>query len=806
MENYLNVSLSPEDRAAALLADLSLEEKLAQVNGIFPFGPLVTDYDYIREHVQNGIGEVSTLEVRSMKTLEEAATWQRRVQEIVLEASPHRIPAIFHMEGLCGTFIQDSTSFPSGIARGASFDPELEEAIARTVARQETACGITHIFAPVLDVARDPRFGRTGESYGEDPALASAMGAAYTRGAQGTGTDGRRADCVAKHFLAFHTAQGGIHGTVSEIPPRPMAEVFGKPFQAAIAEADLHGIMPCYCPIDGEPVSASKRILTDLLREEMGFDGVAVSDYGAVGQVFETHRIGETLGEAGLRCMEAGMDVELPETTGFGPELRRLFETGEADSAILDRAVFRVLTAKFRMGLFEHPFALAGEALQAAVVSPGDRELSLRSARESLVLLKNDGALPLSKDIKTLAVIGPHAAFARKMFGGYTHLCMQESTFAAANSIAGVAGTVQADPAAIVTVPGTSIQSDEAPELEDILRRQKPDCVSLLTELQNRLPGVKIVYAYGYPIAGEDRSRFPEALEAVRRADAAILTLGGKHGTCSLASMGEGVDASDINLPACQDRFIEEAAALGVPLIGVHFDGRPISSDAADRHLSAILECWSPAETGAQAVADALLGVTDPGGRLPVTVARLAGQIPVYYNHPRGSAWHQSGSIGFANYVDLPHAPRYPFGYGLSYTSFDYTDLELSEKEIGPEGSISVSVTVRNTGAVPGSDVVQLYITDERASMVRPVLELAGFRRLDLAPGEAKRVTFTLRASQTAFLDRETRWKVEAGKFTLKIGASSEDIRLTGSFRVTENAWIRGRDRAFYAKSRVEEV
>ena len=799
---WKNETLRPEERAQALLRELSLGEKMAQLSCVFPFGEQAQDFDWLKAQTPCGIGQISTLEMRRLETLHDCAAWQRRAQETVMANSPHGIPAIFHMEGLCGAFIQDSTSFPSGIARGAGWDPELEEQIAATVSRQEAACGMTQIFAPVLDISRDSRMGRQGESYGEDPTLAGALGAAYVRGAQGTETAGRRPDCVAKHFLAFHNSQGGIHGTHSDTPPRLLREVYGKPFQAAIRDG-LRGVMPCYCSLNGEPVSASKEILTDLLREEMGFDGLVVSDYGAVGNAHSVQHIGESFAEAGLRCMEAGMDMELPSPTGWNGELKAMFQSGEADVAILNRAVMRVLTAKFRMGLFEHPFALQGEELRKAFSVPKDRELSLRSARESLVLLKDDGALPLNKNIKKLAVIGPHADSARKFFGGYTHLCMMESAYAIANSIAGVSGVVQTTEE-IQTVPGTNIQSDEGEEFDAILHRQKPGCKSLLEELRARLPETEIVYARGYHIAGSDERGFAEALEMLRDADAVILTLGGKHGTCSIASMGEGVDSANINLPACQDAFIRAAAQIGKPLIGVHFDGRPISSDAADEHLNAILEAWSPAECGAEAVTDALLGDYNPGGKLPVSVAYHAGQIPLYYNHPYGSAWHQGESIGFVNYVDLPHTPRYFFGYGLSYSSFAYSDLELSSSEISPDEALTVSVRITNTGERAGDEVVQLYVSDRFASRTRPVQELAGFCRVHLNAGETKTVRFTLQPSQLAFLDGDMKWKIEKGAFDFRIGASSEDRRLSGSFTVTRDAWIDGKKRAMTAQTEVK--
>lgn len=800
-KEYLDQSLEPEIRAKALLEEMSLEEKAAQLTGVFPFDEEYKNYDDIVESTRHGIGEVSTLEMRRMETLEEAAAWQKKVQEIVMENSEHHIPAIFHMEGLCGPFIQDSISFPAGIGRGAGFDPELEEQVAEIVSRQEAACGITHVLAPVLDISRDSRMGRQGETYGEDPALASALGTAYTRGIQKGETAGRRTESVAKHFLAFHNSDGGIHGAVSDTPPRLLEEIYGRPFQAAISESNLLGIMPCYCTINGEPASASYGLLTGILRKEMGFDGLCFSDYGAVGNTHGSQHVGETLEEAGLMCLKAGMDIELPKPEGYGERFREMFRDGRADIRLLDQAVLRVLTAKFRMGLFEHPFSLQGEELRKVFLKDTDRGVSLQSAKESLVLLKNNGVLPLKGDMKKIAVIGSHADCARKFFGGYTHMCMMESTFACANSIAGVSGIKNVEPKEIVTIPGTNIQSDETEEFDRILKRQKPDCRSLLEELRVKMPDAQIHYSYGYYIAGEEETYFEEALKLVEEADVVLLTLGGKHGTCSMSSMGEGVDASNINLPEGQDAFIKRAAEYGKPMVGIHFDGRPISSDTADQYLDAILEAWSPSETGAEAVVGALLGEYSPGGKMPVTTAYHAGQIPIYYNHQHNSCWHQTGSIGFANYVDLPHTPRYCFGYGLSYTQFSYSNLVLSQKEIAPFGTVHISVDVENSGSMAGDEVVQLYIADIYASMARPVKELAGFKRIMLKPGEKKTVAFEVEASQMAFLDRDMRWKVEKGDFLVEIGSSSEDIRLKDTYRVTEDGWLEGRNRGFYAKA-----
>lgn len=304
-------------------------------------------------------------------------------------------------------------------------------------------------------------------------------------------------------------------------------------------------------------------------------------------------------------------------------------------------------------------------------------------------------------------------------------------------------------------------------------------------------------------MAGDSREGFAEALEIARDADVILLTLGGKHGTCSMATMGEGVDASNINLPPCQDAFLEEAFRLGKPMVGIHFDGRPISSDAADRFLNAIVEAWSPAEMGAEAVVGALAGDDNPGGKLPVTVAYHAGQIPIYYNHPGNSCWHQSGSIGFADYVDLPHTPRYVFGYGLSYTRFSYDDLRISPGNAEPFGEVTISCLVTNIGDRPGDEVVQLYLKDVQASMIRPVKELAGFARISLLPGETKKIVFSVKPSQLAFLDRNMEWKIEKGRIEVEIGSSSEDIRLKGAFDIGENACVEVRERGFFAKTQI---
>jgi len=794
---WMDKRLTAGERAGLLLPELSLDEKMAQVSCYFWLD--ITNTADFSERFPYGVGEVSCLEMRTASSLEEVTDFQRRVQAAAMSGSGHGIPAIFHMEGLCGAFLPGAPSFPSGLGRAASWDVELEGRVGEIVGRQERALGITHTLAPVLDVSRDPRMGRHGETYGEDPCLAAALGVAYTRGLQGEDAAGRRTEAVGKHFVASHHTEGGIHGAHCNVPDRTLVEVYGKPFQAAISLGGLRGVMPSYNSVGGEPVSSSVRLLTTLLREQMGFDGLVVSDYGAVGNLHTVQRVAPSPADAGVAALRAGMDVELMMPQGFGKELRDWFESGRADVALLDRAVHQVLTAKFRMGLFEHPFAPDPDERDTAFRSPADAEVAVQSARESLVLLRNNGALPLRPGIRTLAVIGCHAASARFFFGGYTHYVMAEAKLARHASMAGLA--TRGDDATTIThtIPGTRIEASDRPAFEELMQRQKPGIRSLLDELRIRLPDTNVTWTYGYPFAGDDDSGHDEALALAASADVVLLTLGGKHGTSSIASMGEGIDATNINLPSCQEDLIVKLAELGKPMIGVHLDGRPVSSDAADTHLAALLEAWSPAEGGAEAIVDVLTGAHEPSGRLPVSVAHNAGQVPVYYNHPHGSAWHQGHSIGFPDYVDAPHTPRYPFGHGLSYTTFEYAGLTLSKHDVEPGDTIDIELTVTNVGERPGTEVVQVYVSDRFASVSRPVLELAGFRRVHLEPGQAARVEFGLEISQLAFLDADMRWRVEAGDVDVMVGASSEDLRLTDMISIGSDAFVDGQTRGFYA-------
>lgn len=704
-------------RAKELVEQMSLEEKFGQIVCIWP-KPDMEPEEVLKDYPE-GVGFVSATNFRTIETPQEVADLQRKWQRAIMEKSPHRIPAIFHTEGLCGALFADADSFPTGIGRASSWDEKLERKIGEIVSRQSAALGFTHVLAPVLDISRDPRNGRQGETYGEDPTLAAAMGTAYTEGIQETSANGLYAEAVAKHFVGFHGSIGGVQSAHFETGIRQLKEIYCKPFQAAITNAGLKGVMPCYSAINGKFPTASEELLTMTLRDEMGFDGLAVSDYNAVFGLHHGGRLFESKEETGWECIKAGLDVEMPQKDFFGEELMERFRSGRAPEEVLDRAVQRVLEAKLRMGLPKQPFAAGREKIQMLLHMDGDREVGQKAARESLVLLKNNGALPLEKHPGKIALIGPHANTARAFFGGYTYYSM-----AAGSMVRKKEQEALAEGRTLETYPGSKvIDSEKNPEYEAFLHRVIPECKSLREVLEERFGKDQIVYAKGYQVAGTDTSGFEEALQAASDADLVILTLGGKYGTRKTATMAEGVDAVNINLPQCQEEFLTRLRKLGKTSIGIHLDGRPISSDAAQETLDALIEAWSPSQWGAEAIVDVLTGSYNPSGKVPVSVAYTAGQIPIYYNMPNASAFLQAGSIGFADYADCPHRARYPFGYGLSYTTFAYDDLRLIQES----DHVKISFTVENTGQRAGTEIIQLYFSDLYASRLRPGKELAGF-------------------------------------------------------------------------------
>lgn len=799
---YKDSSLPPAVRAQELLSRMDLNQKIAQITCLFTSGEGIPDFGSL---IPDGIGSVGAMTIAD--SVEDIAEYSYQVQKHQVEHTEFGIPALLHVEAISGGMFTGATAFPSAIAQASTWDPEIVSRMTDTIREQMTAVGFRHALSPVLDISRDSRWGRLGETYGEDPTLAAAMGSAFVRGLQGQG----REDAIiatGKHFIGHGASEGGLNMAQELVSERVLREVHCKPFQAAITEAGLMSVMNAYGMYNNEPIAASKYLLTDLLREEMGFDGMVVSDYISLDRLVDPFCRAADYREAGVLGLKAGIDVEFPRPTCYNEKLADAIAEGELAEADIDRAVLRVLTLKFRLGLFEDPYPRQHRISQVFSQGAGS-SVSRKMAQEGLILLKNEHqTLPLSKKTKKIAVIGPHADSMRSFFGSFSYPGTLDMILTREEED-------QTDPSDPHSVVNRLVQRfpgdirEISPRVEKRVRQSYPGCPTLLEAVKACLPEAEVVSAPGCNPAGTNLSGMEHALELAAQADVVILTLGGKYGWGTTSTVGEGVDATDIGLPGRQEEFARAVFALHKKTVLVHFDGRPLSSTYAASHFDAILEVWQPGQFGGEAIASVLFGDFNPAGRLSVTAARNAGQLPLYYSLPRGSGYISAGHPGMIEnpngYINDTARPLYCFGHGLSYTSFVYGKAELAAERIGPEETVVCTVPVTNTGGYDGEEVVQLYFSDPVCSMVRPEKELTGFRRIFLKKGETKKVTFRIAASQLAFLDENMKWKVEKGEYRLLAGASSEDIRSEAVFTVTCDAWVDGRTRGFYADTQISQ-
>jgi len=759
---YHDPRLPIEERVRDLLGRMTVEEKVAQLGGVWSTALLEGERfseTKAEEAIPHGIGHVTRIG-GALLGPRESALLANAIQRFVLENTRLGVPAIVHEESCAGYMARNATCFPQAIGLASTWEPELIEAMTDVIRTQMRAVGAHQALAPVLDVARDPRWGRTEETFGEDPYLISRIGVAYVRGLQG---EDRRRGIVAtgKHFVGYGASEGGLNWAPAHIPRRELLEVFVTPFEAAIREAKLGSIMNAYHELDGVPCGASQELFEGLLRRELGFDGVVVSDYYTIPTLMTYHQVAASEAEAARLALEAGLDVELPSLSYYGQPLREALADGRVEMAWVDRAVARVLRMKFELGLFENPYVDA-EAAPAVFDMPEQRDLARCIAQKSIVLLKNEGdLLPLPRSLRRLAVIGPSADSIRLLQGDYhypSHLEMRFGPVAegglAPPSKAGAVDLAQHFVPMVTVLEG--IRSIVAPETE-------------------------IMTALGCDIVGDSTEGFGEAVEAARRADVAVVVVGGKSGLAEGCTSGEFNDRADLGLPGVQQALVEAVVGTGTPTVVVLINGRPLALPWIAEHVPAVLEAWLPGEEGGNAVAEVLFGDVAPGGKLPISLPRSVGQVPVYYGHkPSGGRSQVRGDYG-----DLPASPLFPFGHGLSYTRFEYVKVELSAAQVPPTGTIDVRVEVKNVGPRPGEEVVQLYVHDVVASVTRPVKQLKGFQRLALAPGETRRVTFHLDVGQMAFYDRDMEFVVEPGRVEVLVGSSSEDIRLTGSFEIS---------------------
>ena len=700
---------SVEERVNSLLARMTLEEKLGQLqqldgeaNGNFRPEHL----DLIRKGLLG-----STLNVRGAQRTNE-------LQRVAMNESRLKIPVLFGFDVIHGY----RTIFPIPLGEAASFDPSLAERSAAVAAQEANNLGVRWTFAPMLDIARDPRWGRITEGAGEDPFVGAAFARARVRGFQGQdyGAPDKILAC-AKHWVAYGAAEGGRDYNTTDLSEQTLREIYFPPFKAAV-DAGVGTLMSSFNAINGVPASANPFTLRKVLRDEWKFDGFVVSDYTSVKELIN-HGIAANEEDAAAAALNAGVDMEMVSRSynTFGP---KLLQEKRLSMATLDEAVRRILRIKFRLGLFDHPYT--DEAREPnALLRPESIRLAREIAGRSMVLLKNDReTLPLSKNLGSIAVIGPLADDRRAPLGWWSGDGKEENTV---TPLAGIKAKVSAK--------------------------------------------TKVGYAKGCDVKGDSTAGFAEAVNLARSSDVAVVFVG------ELAEMvGEAASRASLDLPGRQLELVQKIQATGKPTIVVLVNGRPLSIGWIVENAPAILESWMGGTESGNAIADILFGDVNPGAKLPVTFPRSVGQVPIYYDHMNTGRPPEAENRYTSKYYDVPWTPLFPFGYGLSYTTFKISNLQLSAPRISAIGKLTVSAEVENTGRRAGDEVVQLYIRDTVASMTRPVKELKGFQRVTLQPGGKRRVEFVLGPEQLGFWNREMRYVVEPGEFRVMVGANSVDV------------------------------
>ncbi|MHC4714390.1 MAG: glycoside hydrolase family 3 N-terminal domain-containing protein [Planctomycetota bacterium] len=749
------------DGVEKMLKKLTLEQKCAQLCSIYPaevmegrrFSP-----EKAANVLANGIGEISRAGGDSDLEPWEVAELTRSIQGCLSKRAPLGIRAIVHEECLSGYMARRATVFPQAIGMASTWNPDLVREITESIRRLMRAVGVHQGLAPLLDVCREPRWGRIEETFGEDPYLVAAMGCAYIRGLQG---DELKKGVIAtgKHFVAYGIPDGGRNLGGIRIGPRELRDVYLYTFEAAVKTAGLGSIMNAYHEVDGVPSASSKEFMTDVLRGEWGFDGIVVSDYGAIEMLRTRHGCAADRKAAAKLSLEAGCDVELSETECYGAPLVEAVRNGLVAEKYVDRAVRRVLAMKARLGLLDAPRPAARKVTLSMFDSAANRARSRRAAVESIVLLKNDNnILPLGKDVGAIAVIGPNADSTTAMLGDYTHYV-------------------------------TMTYWRKAPKDYHSLK-----VVKVLEGIRSAAPaGCAVDYARGCDIADGSREHFPQAVELAARSDIAIAVMG-EH---SLVYSGEGKDRDDLGLLGVQADLVRELAATGVPVVLVLLTGRPLALKGVDDYCAAVLEAWYPGEEGGNAIADIIFGKANPSGRLPASFPETTGQVPVHYSRR---------PFDFRGYVpdgDKRSLARYPFGHGLSYTSFELTDLAISPDSVKAGGTVKVSASLKNTGERAGSGVVQLYIGHRATGIVRPLKELKGFQKAFLKPGAKATVEFALDTRLLAFTNVDMNLVIERGRYDVMVGFSSEDIRLKDSFEIKGATKRIAKREVFFTPARV---
>ncbi|MBI1170074.1 beta-glucosidase [bacterium] len=775
---YKNPAAAVSDRVADLLARMTLEEKIAQLHafwlllseeGAHQVRPDkfvgATDPDAMREMLSQGLGQI-TRPLGSRPIDPDAGVRAlNRLQKYMIEETRLGIPVMSHEECLSGLMARGATLFPSALAYGATWNPDLIEEVGRAIGAEARALGCHQGLAPVLDVARDARWGRTEETFGEDPYLTGVLACRYIRGLQG---DKRDVLATLKHYAGHSLSEGGRNHAPVNLGWRELNDTFLLPFEMAVKLANAGSVMPAYHDIDGEPCHASHHLLTKVLREDWGFDGLIVADYIGVSLLYQHHGVAADRAEAAALAFNAGLDVELPGED-CAAHLTTALERGLIAPEQLDAAVARVLTEKFRIGLFERPYA-DPEAI--VLQAPASLAVARKVAEQSVVILDNSGILPL-RPAARIALIGPTADDPLALLGDYSfpvHLIVGNQVEDAANAITPRVAFEARFGSGVRYAKGCLILEQRqfgAPVFPGDV-----DDSSSLDQTSNLSTRLDLI---------------PEAVAAARAAEVAVVCLGDLSGIFQTGTVGEGSDTDSLALPGVQQQLLEAVVATGTPVVVVLTSGRPYNLGGLESRIAAQVMAFFGGQEAGSALVDVLTGAVEPSGRLTVSVPRSAGAAPYFYNHK-----FKSSGTPIARHF----GSRYPFGHGLSYTEFRFEDLSLGAARVdAATGEIEASFTLRNVGPRRGTAVPQLYVRDRLAAVVRPVKELKAFGRVELEPGAAARVTFRVPSDMLSFTGAEGRRLVEPGWFDIMIGASSADIRLqaavelTGAVHVLPRMW-----------------
>jgi beta-glucosidase len=768
---------SIDERVSYLLEQMTLEEKIAQLGSYWVYEILDGSRfapDKAQQLLHQGIGHITRMGGASNLRPAEAAALANQIQKHLVENTRLGIPAVIHEECCSGYMARGATVFPQAIGVASTWDAELVQAMGDVIRAQMRSVGAHHALAPVLDIARDARWGRVEETFGEDPYLTAHLGSAYIKGIQSDDLKNGVA-ATGKHFVGYGMSEGGMNWAPPHFGWRELREVYLFPFEAAVREAKLASMMNAYHEIDGIPCTSSFELLTQILREEWGFDGTVVSDYFAVNMLKEYHHTARTKAEAAVQALGAGIDVELPFTDCYGYPLREAILKGSVEISLIDVSVRRVLAQKFALGLFENPYVDPGVV---HFDTPEQRQLAREIAQKSIVLLRNEGnQLPLAKDIGSIAVIGPNADSIRNLFGDYAYPAHMET---------------------LVDLKNQNVFNMPVPEkieaADDFIV-----ATSILTAIQAAVnPNTVLHYAKGCEVLDDSTAGFAEAVEAAQKARVAIVVVGDKAGLTDDCTSGEARDRAKLGLPGVQEAMVKAIYDTGTPVVLVLVNGRPVSLGWIAEAVPAILEAWFPSEEGANAIADVLFGDVNPGGKLPITFPRSVGQVPIFYGHrPSGGRSHWK-----EHYVEQSAKPLYPFGYGLSYTSFAFSNFRLSSETAQAGEVITLQVDVTNIGNRCGDEVVQLYIHQTVQHITRPLKELKGFQRVSLEQGQTRTVTFQLAVNQLGFYDQALDYVVEPGTVEIMVGSSSQDIHCVGSFEITGKR-VGLQDKVFFSEVQV---